>query len=100
MRTSRSVSRESYGFIHFPRALHGSALRLTNEDPFDPGVSAFVIEKQPFGTPTPFQLQLGRDVSSLAQQAGVPAGSVSLSVVLESQELKRNEVLVLCCQSP
>ena len=94
MRTTRSVSRESYAFTHFPRALQGSALRLTVDDPFDAGVSAFVIEEQPLGTPIPFQLQLGADVGSLAHQAGVSTDSVSLSVVLLSPELKRNEVLV------
>lgn len=93
MRTRRSVSRESFAFVHFPRAFHNSALRLSSEDEFDPGISAFVIEEPPFGTPRPFELQVEVDVPALARQAGIPAQAVSLSVILESQELKHDQVL-------
>lgn len=94
MRTKRSVSRVSQSFPHFSRALYTSAFRLCVDESFDADVSAFVIEAEPLGRPIDFQLKTEVDLKSLADQAGVPADSVSLSIVLESPELKRNRVLV------
>ena len=93
MRTRREIARDSRSFPFFPRALSGCALRLSGDQHFDSGLSAFVVDDRVPTQPLEFEVQLEASLDGLARQAGVPSEALALSVVLEQEDLKDHVVL-------
>ncbi len=92
-RTWRTESREVWPFAHAAGVFRACALRLDENDEFDPNRSTFALDEAALERDLRYELQLKVDASGLTSKTFTPAHEIDVALVAHNDEAKRHQVL-------
>lgn len=92
-RTWRTESREVWPFAHAAGVFRTCALRVDENDDFDPNRSVFALDEAALERDLRYELRLKVDTSGLTARTLTPAHDIDVALVARNDDAKRHQVL-------